>query len=635
MSLRIRRGTNAQRLTTTLDLGEIGYTTDTQKLYAGDGVSAGGRHVLASSAGNGLFFNETSQQLDLSVGALTLTTADITESSSLYFTQARAQAAVAAAFTAGQSLGNVTFSYDDTTAKIYANVTPDGVGIMSVSEDTAPVLGGNLTLGGHDIVGSGNLTVVGALTATSYTGAILLTNDNISGTGNIDITGEVTASTFNGAVALNNHNISGTGNVNITGNVLASSYSGAIALNNNNISGTGNINITGAVISTTYSGAIVLDNDDIGGIGNIYLTGAIFADSYSGAIILNNHNISGTGNVNITGNILATSYSGAITLNNNNISGTGNVNITGNILATSYSGAITLTNDDISGTGNVNITGNILATSYSGAITLNNNNISGTGNVNITGNILATSYSGAITLNNHNISGTGNIDITGSVTADSYSGAVVLTSQDITGTGNINVTGNITTNGIISNNSVSLENSKITTSSTLVVESSAGSSILRIVGTIQTGNNSWFDISATRGSLEIPTALVAGDTIGGIRVNGWDGTSYKGALALVVEFNDDAVFTDEFPSSTANIALGNGETPTFYSFNNVGSFTAPASITPGTHADAATRDALIITPLPGMITFMIDIQKFQGYVSDTGIAAGGAASSTPGWISLN
>jgi hypothetical protein len=194
MSLRIRRGTNAQRLTTTLDLGEIGYTTDTQKLYAGDGVSAGGRHVLASSAGNGLFFNETSQQLDLSVGALTLTTADITESSSLYFTQARAQAAVAAAFTAGQSLGNVTFSYDDTTAKIYANITPDGVGIMSVSEDTAPVLGGNLTLGGHDIVGSGNLTVVGALTATSYTGAILLTNDNISGTGNIDITGNIATS---------------------------------------------------------------------------------------------------------------------------------------------------------------------------------------------------------------------------------------------------------------------------------------------------------------------------------------------------------------------------------------------------------------------------------------------------------
>jgi hypothetical protein len=207
MSLRIRRGTNAQRLTTTLDLGEIGYTTDTQKLYAGDGVSAGGRHVLASSAGNGLFFNETSQQLDLSVGALTLTTADITESSSLYFTQARAQAAVAAAFTAGQSLGNVTFSYDDTTAKIYANVTPDGVGIMSVSEDTAPVLGGNLTLGGHNIVGSGNLTVVGALTATSYTGAILLTNDNITGTGNVNITGTIAANSFKGNLLDSNFSV--------------------------------------------------------------------------------------------------------------------------------------------------------------------------------------------------------------------------------------------------------------------------------------------------------------------------------------------------------------------------------------------------------------------------------------------
>ena len=199
MSLRIRRGTNTQRLGATFDLGEIAYTTDTQKLYVGDGVNAGGRHVLASSAGNGLTFNETSQQLELSVGALTLTTSNVTEATNLYFTAERAQDAVAAAFTAGQSLGNVTFSYDDTLNKLYANVVFDGVGLASVSADTTPALGGSLALAGHDISGTGNISVTGTISATgtitasSFHGAVLLTSQNITGTGNISITGSITS----------------------------------------------------------------------------------------------------------------------------------------------------------------------------------------------------------------------------------------------------------------------------------------------------------------------------------------------------------------------------------------------------------------------------------------------------------
>jgi len=45
MSLKIRRGTNAERLTITPVEGELIYTTDTKNLYIGDGTTAGGKFV--------------------------------------------------------------------------------------------------------------------------------------------------------------------------------------------------------------------------------------------------------------------------------------------------------------------------------------------------------------------------------------------------------------------------------------------------------------------------------------------------------------------------------------------------------------------------------------------------------------
>ena len=49
MALRLRRGTDAQRaLITPLD-GELVYTTDTKKLYVGDGTTAGG--IAVDTAG--------------------------------------------------------------------------------------------------------------------------------------------------------------------------------------------------------------------------------------------------------------------------------------------------------------------------------------------------------------------------------------------------------------------------------------------------------------------------------------------------------------------------------------------------------------------------------------------------------
>ena len=165
MSLRIRRGTNSQRTGITFDLGEIVYTTDTQKLYIGDGITAGGKHVLETSAGNGFTFNPTTQQIDFSIGNLNLNTAQVTENSNLYFTTERAQDAVGAALTAGNSYNTgITFTYDDANNRITATTG----GLTNIISDTNPNLGGNLNLNSFNITGMGDININGSVISNQF-----------------------------------------------------------------------------------------------------------------------------------------------------------------------------------------------------------------------------------------------------------------------------------------------------------------------------------------------------------------------------------------------------------------------------------------------------------------------------------
>lgn len=87
MAFKIRRGTNAERLAYTPAIGEPIWTTDTKKLWIGDGITAGGVAVDAES-----YLNDEYLQ-------------DLT----------------AAMFTAGGHSG-VSFTYDDNTGRVIATV---------------------------------------------------------------------------------------------------------------------------------------------------------------------------------------------------------------------------------------------------------------------------------------------------------------------------------------------------------------------------------------------------------------------------------------------------------------------------------------------------------------------------------
>jgi hypothetical protein len=154
MSLRIRRGTDAQRQGVVFDLGEPIWTQDTKKLFVGDGITAGGNNILANSAGTGLTWNNTTQAFDV---------------------------------TGGGGGG--------------------GGGITAIVQDTNPNLGGNLILNGNNISGAGNISITGNISSSGTAnfsaglgGDLNLNSYSIVGTGNIAATNSLTITSNTGTI---------------------------------------------------------------------------------------------------------------------------------------------------------------------------------------------------------------------------------------------------------------------------------------------------------------------------------------------------------------------------------------------------------------------------------------------------
>ena len=193
MSLRIRRGTEAQRTGVPFDNGELVYTTDTKQLWIGDGVTAGGSPVVGSNiTGYGLTFNATSKRIEVAG----LTADDISNGiNNKFFSTDLAQDATAALFAAGTHT-NITFQYDDTLNKINATVTLDGIGLTDIVNDTSPSLGGDLDLNSNDITGSGNINITGDITGVGNVTVSGIFDNGVLTIDNDAITSESSILTF-------------------------------------------------------------------------------------------------------------------------------------------------------------------------------------------------------------------------------------------------------------------------------------------------------------------------------------------------------------------------------------------------------------------------------------------------------
>ena len=168
MALQIRRGPTTDRNGKTFAEGELVFDTTEKALYIGDGSTVGGKSASTYTDG---------------------------------------QATDAAGALLNGATGNVDFTYDAQTNALTANVTLDGIGLLNVVEDTTPQLGGDLSLNGSDITGTGDINITGSVTATSFSGPL---------TGNV--TGSVSgnAGTVTNGIYTNHNFYIGTEQVSIT-----------------------------------------------------------------------------------------------------------------------------------------------------------------------------------------------------------------------------------------------------------------------------------------------------------------------------------------------------------------------------------------------------------------------------------
>jgi hypothetical protein len=250
-----------------------------------------------------------------------------------------------------------------------------------------------------------------------------------------------------------------------------------------------------------------------------------------------------------------------------------------------------------------------------------NNIFNGSLSGNVTGNVLG-NLTGTVTGNlvgnvTGNTVGYHTGDVKGSVFADDSSVIVDAVSGDISA-------GSIIADELTATTRLNV-NSIVGDSFNGVVVSADGTLPLTVSGIGTLGPSSgqvYFNINAAKGTLATPTTTTGGDGLGGISIQGYNGSAYKPASLIVANWDASADLSETFPKSTLKLITGGGGSILREaSLNNLGVFTAPV-LKPGVYADATARDAAITAPAAGMIVFNTTGTKFQGYT-------GGA------WVDLN
>ena len=182
MAIRIRRGTNADRITVVLESGEVAYTTDTKMFYIGDGTTLGGTLIGPSAAGA------------VSWGAITGTLASQTDLNTALGTKVTGNTAITGATKTKityDSKGLVTVGADATTADIAASTNKNYVtdAQQTVITNTS---GTN----------SGDQTLANTSDSTSHTATLSATGGSIKLVEGSNITLTTTGTTADGIITI-------------------------------------------------------------------------------------------------------------------------------------------------------------------------------------------------------------------------------------------------------------------------------------------------------------------------------------------------------------------------------------------------------------------------------------------------
>tara|TARA_B110000208_G_C11784466_1_gene435095 strand:- start:2294 stop:3109 length:816 start_codon:yes stop_codon:yes gene_type:complete len=214
-----------------------------------------------------------------------------------------------------------------------------------------------------------------------------------------------------------------------------------------------------------------------------------------------------------------------------------------------------------------------------------------------------------------NVTGTLDGDVTGSIFADDST----LLIDGINGT----ITGKIDTTTAIN---VSVDGENISLLETF---------------TNTTGGANDIIANTHRGTIASPTNITMGDGVVDLVARGFQGTTYHPATFIRFRSDNDGVPSGDMDNAAVGIPgsilftvfdnsgvqnlpgtfelnqtgllVGSSSNPNNDQLRVGGNISSSGTITPGIYADAAARDAAITSPTAGMMVFVTDITKFQGY----------------------
>lgn len=231
MALQLRRGTDAQRATTIFDQGELVYTTDTKKVYVGDGSTTGG--ITVGDFDISSVIEDTSPQLG---GALDLNSFNITGTGNISITGnitlPSANTINAATVQGVGTSGNITLASIDGSS-VSGNVIIQGVNTAIAGQE-----GGDINIyAGHGLTtgSGGDITLLGGDAGASASGGavnIIGGNSTGGGTRGGDVTltggyGPILGNVNLGIVNTDNINIGATGvTTNLYGTITATRIDG-------------------------------------------------------------------------------------------------------------------------------------------------------------------------------------------------------------------------------------------------------------------------------------------------------------------------------------------------------------------------------------------------------------------------
>ena len=148
VKIKIRRGTNSDRRRVVLDEGELGFTTDTQRLFVGDGNTLGGVNISNNYLGQG--------QRDTFATALPNDMVFDTVGKNLYVLSGTNPLSADNWFSAGPRTNNVTIFYNN---NYELDVVDDSIGRTKLNADDIVFLGLSATFDGRMLVVADNTTI--------------------------------------------------------------------------------------------------------------------------------------------------------------------------------------------------------------------------------------------------------------------------------------------------------------------------------------------------------------------------------------------------------------------------------------------------------------------------------------------